>query len=174
MGTAKMTDCLWNDIDSAIKDAVETDMGLESSLYTSLLLEEVVVTDMFDSDWRNLRTPAVIIVTREFGPGNRSEFDPQGPHGDGDIHIDLVYPYWMVVVHRAESSYSDLKVDIKELVRRLREVYRAHSILGGISSSDGEQVIDSTIGDSSIEIRGNPGGDFVGMGIMPWEVYTTI
>jgi len=173
-----MTDSLWNDIDTKLASVITASMGSGSSYSTGKVVT-VQVVDQWTVDLRtspagDITLPCTFIVGRDWEPGNQDRVPPQGPHGDGIFHIDIAYPYDVVSATSPQLTYALALSGAKELSRRMREAIRANFALSGISSTDGEFVVDLTIGRSVIEVRGHDGSRFIGGALLPIKIYTQV
>lgn len=167
----------WNDIDTTLRTTVNNEMGA-GSVYTNQKLRTVQVVDQWDAQLvesavGDLRLPACFIIGRSWEPGNNIGFEPQGP-GWGKITLNIAYSYDLVVATDLASTYTQALQNVKELIRRLREMCRANWTLGGLTSTDGEVIIELHLGQAEVDVQGYEGGQFIGGGYLPITVYSQI
>jgi hypothetical protein len=173
-----MTINLWNDIDTVLSTIITADMG-EDGDYESLPLVTVQVTHEWQDNYSHspvgqIALPCCFIVGREWEPSNRLGDEPQGPHRDGVIHMDIAYPYELIVIGPEVTTYSQALQDSKELVRRLREVIRDNNALGGLVADDGEALIDVVVGNATVVVQGSRGGKYISGGYLPITIYSEV
>jgi len=173
-----MSASLWNDIDDKLAALVLSDMGTGSA-YATFKIATIQVVDQWETDLRSsplgdITLPAVFIVGRMWEPANRYGDAPQGPHGDGTVHVDVKYPYDLIAATDPQTTYAAALDGAKELSRRFRELIRDNYALGGISSTDTEHIIDVIMARGVIEVRGHEGGKYIGGTLLPIDIYTEV
>lgn len=163
-----MSDCLWNDIDAYLLTELVTELGADSATYADILLAQVVAGDTFDPD--QVSYPFCLVR------GFEVEDADAGPHGDGDVHYDLAYPYELVL-GVVEPTLDAARTDIKELLRRAREFIRARPAFGQLSAADGETIVEVMPGRVRVELYGKNGinqGAYMGLASVSFTVKTEI
>jgi hypothetical protein len=146
-----MSVCLWADIDTYLKAAVVTDMGV-AGLYATLEVPtaSVLVGEAFDPD--HVTLPFVLIrgtdadLTGEFEGVDDSELRLFG----------LIYAYEFVALSES-SSEAQAKADGQELFRRLLTLLRTRYALGGLQASDGEIVVQIQLTGGRVGVYGRSG-----------------
>lgn len=172
-----MTVNFWNDIDSTLAGLITSEMG-EGGLYATQELQVVQVVDQWDpqlieSAIGPLKLPACFIIGRSWIPGTTNGYEPQGP-AFGTIRVAVAYSYDLVVATDLSSTYTVALQNVKELIRRLREVCRAHWTLDGLSSTDGEVIVEMHMAQAEVDVQGYEGEQFIGGGYLPITVYSEI
>lgn len=149
-----MSACLWDDIDECLRAAALADMGSAGS-YTTLVVAaaNIHVGEYWDVD--HWQMPALAIIGLNAGQ------PVMGPHGDGVAHIEQAYPYTLVGLATADTLALALSY-AKELRRRWRELLRTRYALDGLTATDGETVIKSTLNESYVEVLGPHQGKYLG------------
>ena len=199
-----MSACLWNDIDTALVNAITADM---------VLAPPAVITppELYLVDPDNLPTPSppqildgvdlairTVLVGETVNPdqhtlplvlirGMDAQYGEDGPHGDGEIHIDtIVYPYDLVAIARIEPGADEsvavttrkAKAAATELLRRLREVVRSRPALGiTAAATDGERLDYVRFGQGamvSVTGYGGVNGGYLVQAMLPIEVIGSI
>ena len=175
-----MSACLWNDIDAALVSAVTADMT-DAGDYADdgLLVETVLLGETVDPDEHTL--PLVLIR------GMEAQYSEDGPHGDGEIHIDTItYAYDLVAVARIEPTNDETvaetigraKAAATELLRRLREVVRSRVTLGITAPATDGETLDYVRfgGEALISVVGYGGvnGGYVVQAMLPIEAIASI
>jgi len=157
-----MSDVLWNDIDAYLQTHLLADLGPASALYTTLLVTEVKVGERLDLD--HVTAPALFVYGRDADYSG-------GPHGDGDVHTDTVYPYTIGVL-ASGASITVAVANVKTILRRVRTCIEDHHGLAGLTASDGETVSRTHLIDAYALLRGPAKGTYLGLGALSLEVYT--
>lgn len=173
-----MSACLWNDIDTALIAAITADMTDDGD-YEDLLVATVLLGDTVNPDQHTL--PLVLIR------GTEAQYSEDGPHGDGEIHIDTItYPYELIAIARVEPAVDETvtsvtgraKAAATELLRRLREVVRSRVTLGITApATDGERLDYVRItGNALVQVQGYGGvnGGYMATAMLPIEVIASI
>lgn len=159
-----MSAILWTDIDNYLLTNILADMG-SGGLYATLLVNEVLLSDSFKPEKYN--PPTVVVFSNNVRPIT------QGPHGDGEVHIESEYRYFLAVVDDEQTTYATAKANAQALVQRLRDFMLTHYKLGGLASTFVETVNETVILDMRVEVMGgNVGGNFKGIGVVPLIVRT--
>lgn len=175
-----MSDCLWNDIDAALVAAVTADMT-DAGDYADdgLLVETVLLGETVNPDDHTL--PLVLIR------GMDAQYSEDGPHGDGEIHIDTItYAYDLIAIARIEPATDETvtavtgraKAATTELLRRLREVVRSRVALDITApATDGETLDYVRFGGGAlVQVYGYGGvnGGYIASALLPIEVIASI
>jgi hypothetical protein len=161
-----MSAVLWTDIDNYLLTNILADMGSAGS-YVTLIVNEVLLSDSFKPETYD--PPTVVIISNNVRPIE------QGPHGDGTVHIYSEYRYFLACIDDNQTTYATAKANAQELTQRMREVVRTRYALGGEASTLVETVYETQILDMRVEVMGgNVGGDFRGVGVLPFIVRTEV
>lgn len=179
-----MSACLWNDIDTALTNAITADMTDDGD-YEDLLIQTILLGETVNPDQHTL--PLVLIR------GMEAQYSEDGPHGDGEIHIDTItYPYDLIAIARIEPTANETvtsvtgraKAAATELLRRLRECVRSRVTLGITApSTDGEHLdyvrfasSRYSSGNAMVQIQGYGGvnGGYMATAMLPIEVIASI
>lgn len=175
-----MSACLWNDIDAALVAAITADMT-DAGDYADdgLLVETVLLGETVDPDEHTL--PLVLIR------GMDAQYSEDGPHGDGEIHIDTItYAYDLIAIARIEPAVDETVTDVTarakaaatELLRRLREVVRSRVALGITAPATDGETLDYVRfgGEALVSVVGYGGvnGGYIVSALLPIEAIASI
>ena len=175
-----MSACLWNDIDTALASVITADMT-DAGDYADdgLLIETILFGEVVDPDEHTL--PLVLIR------GMDAQYSEDGPHGDGEIHIDTItYAYDLVAIARIEPAVDETvtavtaraKAAATELLRRLREVVRSRVALGITARATDGETLDYVRfgGNALVQVQGYGGvnGGYIASALLPIEAIASI
>lgn len=163
-----MGECVWVDVDSAIKSMVEAQMGKASS-YTTLKLATVKAT-LIESpqDWKGWTLPGCAIA------GSIVPYVDAKRHGDGLPHYEKAYRYGVLFI--AEGDQESALRYAKTLVKRCELALRTVDI-GAQSSPDGEHRRSGkpTITFAEVRLLRHPTPDlFYGLGSLEFTVHSAV
>lgn len=163
-----MGECVWVDVDGAIKSLIEAQMG-KASAYTTLKLATVKAT-LIESpqDWKSWTLPGCAIA------GSIVQYVDAKRHGDGLPHYEKPYRYGalFIVEGSQESALSNAKTLIKRCELALRTVD-----IGAQSSPDGEhrRSVKPTITFAEARLLRHPTSDlFYGLGSLEFTVQSAV
>jgi len=168
-----MSESLWNDIDSALKTALTSGMGVDSGLPDELLTS-VEITDQWNLQEASL--PIAYLYSGEWEPGNTDEFPAQGEQA-GSLHlsIDNLYSYQLVLVSSKKATFDLAREAGKKLYSRARNIIRNIETLSSLpASSDSEVFVQLLFERADIEIQGYSGSSFLGGARITFQVYTKV
>lgn len=163
-----MGECVWVDVDGAIKSLIEAQMG-KASGYTTLKLATVKAT-LIESpqDWKSWTLPGCAIA------GSIVPYTDAKRHGDGLPHYEKTYRYGALFI--VEGNQEGALRDAKTLVKRCELALRTVDI-GTQSSPDGEhrRSVKPTITFAEARLLRHPSPDtWYGMGSLEFTVHSAV
>ena len=163
-----MGECVWVDVDGAIKSLIEAQMG-KASAYTTLKLATVKATRIESSqDWKSWALPGCAIV------GSIVPYVDAKRHGDGLPHYEKAYRYEVLFIVEGdqEIAFRYAKILIKRCELALRTVG-----IGVQSSPDNEHTDRNKplLALAEVRLLRHPTPDtFYGLGSLEFTVHSAV